>query len=372
MSAKKAAFAAVILLSLANDALATYKPPSCGVSSVISTLRYFEMDTSIEEVESYLLSTYPDIEMEAISIAQLVDALKQFGVIARAYQSTSKAIQDLESPAIMHVASDWSKTASAEDFDHYVFLASKDRDFVNLLDLTISPRCQQVGNSDLVEAWSGVYLSLRKTGTPTVESQRSTASWVSAFSITALAGFLFVNAVGMRSAVWFGFVLAVVCLPSIGCTANDTNDVTVVAEPNFIDLGVIDSHGKVRSEFTISSSEPVKVSNVSPSCVCIQVPSDTFGAEGVRGTRTRIPFFVDADGEVGSKSHTLIAQFDDHHDPIPVRVSYYVVQKIPTVASGTPLVARIQQNESANVALEYRRIRRETDPLMQALSLIHI
>ena len=124
--------------------------PDCGVASAYCFLKLSGRSPELRGLEAALTNLRPDVDLSALSIADLREVITNYGVAVTSVQVDPRSIEELPVPAILYLDPRPGRTKG-----HFVVVRAVGESVVDLIDLSSIPGNRVVATKDVAAVWSG-------------------------------------------------------------------------------------------------------------------------------------------------------------------------------------------------------------------------
>jgi len=312
----------MLVLSVASAAPEMEKLPSCGVMAVYTIAHHYQIDSSLQQVES-LLSNGTGRE-EHYSMEHLRLAVRSLGLHARSIRVTSESLDRLHCPSIIFIRPD--KFGPDQKVGHFAVLQSVSENNVRLMDLTLTPEPWNVPRESLFAGWDGECLEISETSflIPSAGLWRTMCAFMACF-----AAILLWRSVAKRRPMG---KLAMVCLlwGAAGCQEQvhpgPGSRPLVSFDERTFSAGTVPRgpDAKVRCSFVVGEQKIV-IKSIDSGCGCISPDNQLVGQELLPGTAHSFVVTLSTDGRFAKAGGTLMVLTEPPSpQPLQCHVSAYV------------------------------------------------
>lgn len=320
--------------------------PKCGPVATYAFLAAVGIKPTIRDVEAMFLEVNPDIDLARVSLWEIREVLKRFGVSTVALRQSPSNFSKLRLPAILFVKGQHRLRVANDNVGHFVLLASVENGHAEVIDWSriTGPERRHVVIDELVAEWGGEGIVLDDSATSVAWGVKSTVSFV---GLMCLAWWLwlafreFKLKVSPRSsATCLILALFAACA---GCEKVESpislEAPLISVEKPSINLGKIASGQPVRVEFVfkVIAKQSVSITEIAPCCGTLLVNKNLIGQSLATGSEHKI--VLEANGPSGdAQPRTSFARITtDPKSEIPLVVAFTYLP----IGAPRPLVKEI-------------------------------
>jgi len=327
--------------------------------AVYSVAHHFREEVSLQQVES-LLCKDKACEGAGMSLADLKSAIVSLGLRARGVQVTDESLDQIHCPSILYIRPE--RLTKNQGIGHFVVLLEVKTDVVRVVDLTQSPRPNDVPRDILFSEWDGECLEVSDGPFLIPTSQQ--------WKVIGVMGIIAAGLIYWRRSVSTRGVTGLACsflaCWLVGCGRPAQIGPPISFAKAEYSAGTVPRGREVEVQCDLKvGGSPVVITSAKASCGCVTIGEGLVGQTLPQGSKPSLIAKFRTDGRFGKFAATIVLTTKPASEE-PIRCKVSAIVEAPPEPIGTlPLrvVGVLDSLPEFDVALDY--FRSDTAPSLE-------